>query len=226
MRPIDRGNSTQVYLSHGDARHDLAGVLGYYCSYCEMNVWNMIEVEHIIPVNQGGNSLSWNNFLLSCRYCNGIKSDNNISRIGYLWVDVDNTDLAFQYSIQNVIEPIPTLPLHIKTLAENTIQLTGLDRIPSGANEPTEADTRWRSRKESWDEAIGSLNRWRQAPILEMAKQIAVTSVTSGHYSIWKEVFKLDSVVLDCIDFEYYQKGLFKQFLFNNTREIRNSGNI
>lgn len=55
-----------------------------YCSYCEMGVRNMVEVEHVVPRNHGGAPLEWENFLLSCRYCNGIKSNKNISRAGYI----------------------------------------------------------------------------------------------------------------------------------------------
>ncbi|MBK9452257.1 MAG: HNH endonuclease [Bacteroidetes bacterium] len=85
MRCIEKGASPRQYKDYHDARNDLAGRIGWYCAYCEMRVTNMIEVEHVHPVNHGGNELDWNNFLLSCRYCNGIKTDRNTSRRGYLW---------------------------------------------------------------------------------------------------------------------------------------------
>ncbi len=48
MRPVDKGIASTKYSNYSDARHDLANVIGYYCSYCEMPVKNMIEVEHVI----------------------------------------------------------------------------------------------------------------------------------------------------------------------------------
>lgn len=226
MRTIDKGHAPTTYRKHDYARHDLAEKIGYYCSYCEMSVHNMIEVEHVIPINQGGNPLAWDNFLLSCRYCNGIKSDNNFDRTNYVWSDRDNTDLVFEYSEIDVIKPNIGMDIRRQAIAQNTIILMGLNRIPGGVTEPTEADTRWRSRKEVWDEARGSLNRWSLAPIQVMAKQIAITSIASGHYSIWQEVFNSEQEVLDAIDLEYLSKGLFKQFFLNGQREIRNFGII
>jgi len=226
MRPIEKGNAPNTYTGYGDARHDLAEKIGYYCSYCEMSFKNMIEVEHVIPINRGGDALSWDNFLLSCRYCNGIKSDNNLNRTNYVWPDRNNTDLVFEYSEIDVIKPNIGLNIQIQAIAQNTIFLMGLDRIPGGVTEPTFADTRWRSRQEAWNQAKESLKNWTQVPHPAMSKQIAQTSINSGHYSIWKEVFKDEPTVLDAIDFEYSSKGLFKQFLLNGQREVRNLGII
>ncbi len=227
MRPVNKGNAPRQYDSYGEARHDLAERIGYYCSYCEMPVKNSIEVEHILPVNQGGNRVDWNNFLLSCKYCNTIKSDNNDNLDNYLWPDRDNTDLAFEYYEMGVIAPKDNLNNNLSILAQNTINLTGLDRIPGGINIPTEADTRWRSRKEVWDIANKSLENWHKAPISEMADQIAKTSKLSGHYSIWCKVFESVTEVLAEIDNVYRQYGLFKEYEDDNiTRKIRINGRI
>jgi len=225
MRPVDKGITPKVYTNYGDARHDLAKVIGYYCSYCEMNVSNSIEVEHILPQNQGGAKLDWNNFLLSCKYCNTIKSDNNDNSTDYLWPDIDNTDLAFKYSEDNVIKPKDNISSSLKTLVKNTINLIGLDRTPGGNHKPTEADTRWRSRKEAWDKAKRSYKKWLEAPIKPMAESIAISS-RNGHYSIWCEVFKDQPIVLQEIDKEYREMGLFKKFKIDGTRLIRSGGRI
>ena len=226
MRTVEKGNAPNTYSDYKHARHDLAEKIGYYCSYCEMSVHNMIEVEHIVPIDNGGDKLSWDNFLLSCKYCNTIKSNRNLSRADYVWADRDNTDLVFEYSEIDVIKPHRGLSIQIQNIAQNTIELMGLDRIPGGVNQLTEADTRWRSRQEAWDKARESLANWIQAPIVPMSKQIAITSIKSGHYSIWKEVFKNEQQVLDAIDLEYSSKGLFKQFLLNGQREVRSLGVI
>ena len=131
MRPVDKGVAPNVYTDYGDARHDLAARIGYYCSYCEMAVKNMIEVEHVHPFANGGAKLDWNNFLLGCKYCNSVKGKRNAGRKGYLWPDTDNTDLAFDYSETEVIQTKTTLPPNLQTLATRTISLTGLNRIPS-----------------------------------------------------------------------------------------------
>lgn len=225
MRPVNKGTAPRVYTKYEQARHDLAARIGYYCSYCEMKVFQSIEVEHILPQNQGGNVVDWDNFLLSCRYCNGNKSDHNTNTTDYFWPDRDNTDLVFYYDEVNVITPKSTLISSLIPNANRTINLMGLDRMPGGVNEPTEADTRWRSRQESWSLAKLSLSNWRKAPIPPMAVQIANASL-NGHYSIWCKVFENEQVVLDEIDNIYRTKGLYKAFDVNGNRVVRTSGLI
>lgn len=202
MRPVDKGTAPKVYSKYGDARHDLADVIGYFCSYCEMATWNMIEVEHVHPINRGGNSLAWGNFLLSCRYCNGVKSDNNASRQGYIWPDTDNTDLAFEYDEINIITPLTSLSSPINQAAQQTIDLMGLNRAPHLPNQPTEADTRWISKIEAWDKAKRSLINWNKNPSTEMAEMIALAS-KGGHFSIWCTVFKNCPEVINAIVSEH-----------------------
>lgn len=227
MRPIDKGIASKTYNNHGDARHDLAEIIGYYCSYCEMSTKNMIEVEHVIPTANGGLETDWNNFLLSCKYCNTVKNNNNLGRNDYLWPDIDNTDIAFKYSKANTITPRTGSINHVvNTLAENTINLMGLNRVPGGAAEPTKADTRWISRHEAWEQAELSLVDWLQIKTLQMAKQIARTAFVNGHYSIWMEVFNSEQTVLDQIDIIYKTKGLYKEFDPHGARVIRPNGNI
>ncbi len=186
MRPINRIAAPNVYKHWGDARNDLAAAFGWYCSYCEMSVTNMLEVEHVVPRSHGGDPLNWNNLLLSCKYCNTIKLNNNRSRDGYVWPDRDNSDLAFKYSEHNVIEPTISI---IENEAEESIRLMGLNRRPGGLNRPTEADSRWLLRIEAWRIAKLSLANWRKVPIPEMAEQIALTALGTGFYSIWVTVF-------------------------------------
>jgi hypothetical protein len=189
-----------------------------------MQVCHCIEVEHVLSRNQGGALLQWSNFLLSCKYCNTIKSDRNVNLTDYLWPDLDNTDLAFAYAEERAVEPNPNQSQDVQLLARKTIALTGLNRFPGGVNEPTEADTRWRSRKEAWDVARKSYNDWLEAPVIQMARSIARTSL-NGHYSIWIEVFKNESMVLDEIDNIYRGIGLFKE-CNNGKRVIREGGRI
>lgn len=135
MRSIDKGIAPSTYTNYKDARNDLAERIGWFCSYCEMPVRNMIEIEHVHPKQNGGNELDWDNFLLSCRYCNSIKSNNNQSRADYLWPDVDNTTLAYEYSELEIVKPSKSLPRNIESFANNTINLMGLNRTPHSGNE-------------------------------------------------------------------------------------------
>lgn len=225
MRPVDKGAAPRAYTDYGQARHDLAERIGYYCSYCEMKVMNSIEVEHILPQNQGGAALDWNNFLLSCKYCNTIKSDHNDNTTDYLWPDRDNTDLAFHYSIAEAVTPKVNLVDDMKDKAKNTIDLMGLDRFRNGENEPTEADTRWRSRKEAWDKAMLCYYKWINDPYPTSAVYIGVAAL-NGNYSIWCEVFKDEPLVLQAIDDAYREIGLFKEFQANGDRVVRPNGLI
>ena len=224
MRPVDKGIAPIEYNDYKQARHYLANRIGYYCSYCEMKIYNSIEVEHIIPRNRAGSPLDWSNFLLSCKYCNTIKSDNNDNIDDYLWPDRDNTDLAFSYDETNIISPRTNLSSQLRQKANNTISLTGLNRSPNTQNHPTGADTRWRSREEVWTIARKNLKNWIDAPIIQMAQSIANCALISGHYSIWIEIFKDDEIVLQEIDNAYYTKHLFKKYDTLGNRIIRING--
>ncbi len=226
MRPVDKGVAPREYTDYGQARHDLAERIGYYCSYCEMKVYNSIEIEHILPQNQGGDVLSWDNFLLSCKYCNTIKSDHNSNITDFFWPDRDNTDLVFEYDEANVIYPkaLPTAQLITKATA--TINLLGLNRYPGSPNQPTDADTRWRSREQVWTIAKKEYFNWNEAPIIQMARSIANCAFISGHYSIWLKVFENEQMVLEEIDRRYSTKFLFKQYHPNGTRVVRPTGLI
>ena len=41
MRPVNR--NTRTYTDYRAARNDLSTSIGWYCSYCEMPVKNMID---------------------------------------------------------------------------------------------------------------------------------------------------------------------------------------
>lgn len=196
MRAVDKGDSTKSYQQYQEARNDLADRIGWYCSYCEMAVTNMIEVEHVVPRDQGGATLDWENFLLSCKYCNTVKGARNTSRDGYIWPDRDNSDIAFEYSKTGKISAGNT---RVKVEAEATINLMGLDRTPGMINEPSKADSRWISRLQVWLIAKQSYQNWIEKPIPEMASQISLTAMGTGFYSIWCKVFEQQSSVLDQI---------------------------
>ncbi len=219
MRPVVKGTAPAVYGKWGDARNDLADRIGWYCSYCEMGVTQMIEVEHIVPRDHGGAPLSWDNFLLSCKYCNTIKSNRNKSRNGYIWPDRDNSDFAFVYSERDVITPASGISA---TEPMATIDLMGLDRRPGGKNEPTDADSRWIHRLQTWLVAKQSFDNWKSCPTEAMADQIAKTAKGYGFYSIWLTVFRNEPQVVNAIQDQF--PNTYRDVDSHGVRRVRTGG--
>lgn len=190
MRPINKGERPRDYSDYRDARNELADRIGYYCSYCEMSLFNRPDIEHIHPRANGGEALEWENFLISCTYCNSNKGNSNLSREEYLWPDIHNTFMAFKYDNKMQVKEADNLYENCRKLAKNTIDLLKLDRQPGNGLLPSHKDTRWISRLQSWDMAKDSLKDWEEAKSEPMARAIARTAMASGHFSIWMEVFK------------------------------------
>lgn len=203
MRSVEKGLSSNTYTNYKDARNDLANTIGWYCSYCEMPVRNMIEVEHVHPVKNGGIETDWNNFLLACRYCNANKKNNNRNRLGYFWPDIDNTCLAFLYSELNIIEPAVGLQPNEIAIANDTIKLTGLNRTPHSGNEPTDADSRWIARISALGVINESYDDWINNQTQAFARQIALTAIGHGFYSFWILKFAGFQLVIDAINAKF-----------------------
>lgn len=195
MRPISKGTAPKTYLNYKESRDDLIRAIGTYCSYCEMVIKNMPAVEHVVPRANGGAELEWENFLLSCIYCNSNKSNNNLNREGYLWPDKHNTFIAFEYSYGQPILVKKGLSNEDKKKAQNTIDLLRLDMEPNSSQWKNRKDMRPMSRLETWQKARESLKDWEELPIDVVANAICRTATSSGHFSIWMEVFKEHRVI-------------------------------
>lgn len=190
MRPVQKGDAPGVYKDYNLAKKDLRDRIGLYCSYCEMPIINMPAVEHVIPVENGGSELEWENFLLSCQYCNSNKKARNMTRDGYFWPDIDNTFLAFIYLRGQLICPAVGLSQQELACASETINLYKLDREPLPNQTWRYQDTRWFSRNQAWSLALESLNDWEECQSDAMARCITKTAVATGHFSIWMKVFE------------------------------------
>lgn len=210
MRPVDKGDSPRIYKSYGDARDDLFDRIGMYCSYCEIKLTHMAEVEHIVPRDKGGKELEWENFLLSCKYCNTSKSNHNDSRNSYLWPDIDNTFIAFRYDKINQIKVNDELSQEEQIKAQNTIELLNLDRKPGkrGWNKSIK-DTRYINIYEAWRKAEDLLNDYKEYQVPYLAKSIALNASSSGNFSIWMEVFK---------DYEEVKELIINEFKGTNNK--------
>jgi len=225
MRCVDKGIAPQIYAYYKQARNDLGDRIGWICSYCEMPVKNMIEVEHVHPIREGGDELEWDNFLLSCRYCNGVKNNRNANRAGYLWPDVDNSILAFEYSELHVIEPAGDLAPEITNMAQRTIDLMGLNRHPGLVNEPTDADSRWIHRIEAWGIIEESYSDWINNRSPAFARQIARTALGQGFYSFWIKKFCDERMVINEINHIFPNKYQPK-FNADNELVLRPNGSF
>ena len=101
MRAIDKGGSPYKEIDeYQDAIPYLEKKIGLYCSYCEMSIKHVPEVEHKISRKNGGDWTAWSNLLLGCKYCNTRKAakitPQNVGE--YLWPDSDNTEQG-EYSM-------------------------------------------------------------------------------------------------------------------------------
>ena len=75
MRPIDKGASPYSKISHyQEAEPYLNKRIGRYCSFCEMPIFHVPEVEHREGKASGGDLTAWENLLYGCKYCNTRKS--------------------------------------------------------------------------------------------------------------------------------------------------------
>lgn len=208
MRPVDKGESPYEKIKkYQDALPYLAKKIGLYCSYCEMPIIHLPEVEHIISKKYGGDWTDWNNLLLACKYCNTRKLAKTTSQnVGdYLWPDVDNTALAFSYingfPVVNeaVLKELDPTEKFCKK-AQSTYEMVGL------GNEPElkwgDKDRRFLNRNASYYRALKSLENWqhiKDAPERyrkDMKEQIMMTATADGFFSVWMTVFADEPQIL------------------------------
>lgn len=200
MRCIDKGINIIAYTKYRDAMPYLVGRLGWYCSYCEMEISNEPDVEHVQPKTKGGALNLLENFLLGCKKCNKIKGNKNPDRGDHLWPDEDNTFVAYEYYNEIFVRPSTNIiGTSIEQCALNTLVLTGIDRVPKKVLNPSKEvkrDPRWQKRKTAWGKAERALVNWTRNPSPELCDQIAQTAHSSGFYSIWMQKFSGEPIVL------------------------------
>jgi len=193
MRPVNRGEipkkedgSDKVYTSYKQAKDDLRERLGSYCSYCEMNIENQPDIEHVSPKSKDPTlEKEWSNFLSACKSCNIIKDDNNDGRNGYVFPDTHNTSFLYEYSENNVTVK-DNLPDDIKVLATATFNLVNLNRKLDTSNM---TDDRQFARNNSWNKAQEALKDFLVLPENDaMIRQTARSC--NGFFSMWIQIFK------------------------------------
>lgn len=183
------------FAQYQEAQPHLLDRLGWYCSYCERPIENGPSVDHIRPkVHHPALERTWCNLLLACCNCNPTKGAKDVRLDEHFWPDADNTARAFDYSALGP-SPREDLPADQRDRARRTLELTGLDRRPGRAREPSDADHRWRKREEAWKKAQMArdvLRCARSEGVLSITVELAVAT---GFWSIWMTVFEDDPEV-------------------------------
>lgn len=222
MRPVNRGlvpkkedGTDKAYASYGQAKDDLRDRLDSFCSYCEINIENQPDIEHVSPKSKNPDlEKEWSNFLLACKSCNTIKGNDNDDRKGYLFPDTHNTSFLYEYTISDV-KVKEDLIENIKIKATATFDLVKLNRE---LDTSSRIDDRKRARNNSWDKAQKALEDF-----LELPNHPAMISQTAkscnGFFSMWIQVFKdypevkkaiLENVhgtAMECYDENYNPKS-------------------
>jgi len=89
------GRISDIYKA---ASTPLTQNLGPFCSYCEIPLSGLLEVEHCAPkANYPTYSIEWENFLLACGACNNVKRDNPSRAIATAWTEKVNPTEAELY---------------------------------------------------------------------------------------------------------------------------------
>ncbi|MCG8208166.1 HNH endonuclease [Tenacibaculum finnmarkense] len=203
MRPIDKGSNPLddkgkdiEFKEYSHSRKYLIDRLGRYCSYCENSINANLAVEHVQPKSKKlALELNWDNFLLACTNCNSTKGDDDINVEDYIFPDVCNSFLYFEYGYSGIVKPKATLSAENTLLAKNTIKLVGLDKIPPNENTiewKKAGDSRFEKRLESYKIAIDYLNKYEMGNIDKRNAYIdCFSTIVSGQgfWSIWIQVF-------------------------------------
>lgn len=193
MRPVNRGDhplgqERRDFARHQDARPFLLERMGPYCSYCERPITHLPHVEHVQPKRRHPKlECHWDNLLLGCTNCNGIKGDGDVDLALYYWPDQHNTAALLAYAEGGLVGPRAGLGPADGDRVAKTIALTGLDRKESNT------DFRRDLRREAWDVALDSRNDLRGSDCEAMRRQITRTAVGIGFFSVWMTVFREDA---------------------------------
>ena len=202
MRPIDKGESPYSKINdYHEAEPYLSDRIGRYCSFCEMPIFHVPEIEHREGKASGGDLTDWRNLLYGCKYCNTRKSQK--IKLGeadkWIWPDKDNTFLAFTYADgkPNVNESyLKSLGVNVLEKAQGLYDGVGLGHYPRNSSDK---DKRWQGRMAALSIAEESRRVWLKMKDSEFKedelKQIITLAKQTGFFSIWMMIFQEDTEV-------------------------------
>jgi hypothetical protein len=187
-RPVDDAGDEVTFTDYKQARDPLIDRIGDYCSYCGISLPSQIDVEHILPKNPNpALELEWTNFLLACTNCNSIKGHKDVVLADFYWPHLDNTFRAFVYE-QDLPPQVVDSPEIDSDVAEATIRLTGLDRLPGHANY-SDRDRRWLKRVDVWSVALQTADFLAVDDSDAMRTLAVEVARARGFWSVWMTVF-------------------------------------
>jgi uncharacterized protein (TIGR02646 family) len=188
MRPVDKGINNTAFKVYKDAKDDLLTRIGRYCSYCERKV--SLAVEHINPKSvHASQTTDWDNFLLGCWNCNSTKGIKDPQTQDFLFPHTHNTAYAFCYDMGGRVRVNPALTDAEKQMAQDTLEMVGLDRVPPP--DPQRKDDRWIDRREAW--RIAEEEKQSLANGTTTRENILKLAVPTGFFSVWMTVFADDA---------------------------------
>lgn len=180
------------YKPYALAKPLLEANLGPYCSYCERPIDDeYLDVEHVQPKSLPEFKpleFSWNNFLLSCKRCNGPDNKGNqfVDLHKVLLPHHHNTIFAFRYSEGGLIQINPKLLPDNQTKARALLNLVGIDKRP-GHPAYKQKDKRWLRRRAVWELAIKYQEKYARK---EVAVDVLLDlALSRGFWSVWFYVF-------------------------------------
>lgn len=193
---------------YGSAKPELVNELGTFCSFCEKyNSRSALHVEHIFGKkcrDASGNLIyehlqyRWDNFLLACVNCNGVKGSKDVA-ILLPYMPHENNLLCFIeivtggfIKIKNGVQGDSLLK------ARAFIDLVGLDRVP-GDIDYSDRDDRWDNRMRVYDIAQRQLRKYMETPPTSTIETIVDLARTNGFFSIWYYLFHTHHEVIDAL---------------------------
>lgn len=194
MRPIDKGDSPQVFTNYQAAKQFLASRLGTYCSFCERRITTSLAVEHILPKDKNlpyaHLENEWTNFLLSCSNCNSTKGTKILTLSDYLLPDRDNTFPYYEYLETGEVEA-SGVDTNIREMAQRTLDLVGLNNHNLSNSDGTLLFSeleRYGQRIQAWVQAKGARTDYDRGEV--NIQRIANEAAACGFFSIWMKAFE------------------------------------
>jgi uncharacterized protein (TIGR02646 family) len=199
---LDAQGNPQEYKPWGDAKNDLVDEIGAYCSYCEKKVNPAsLHVEHVRAkslLRYANLKYRWDNFLLTCSNCNGIKGSKDIADTNPFLPHVNN--------LLHFLEVIDGGLIKIKDGVEGEnlertrafIELVGLDREPTHKNYSLK-DDRWESRLDTKNVAQRYYDKYTATPASTDVETIVDLAKAYGFFAVWYYQFLGFNEVLDAL---------------------------
>lgn len=221
--PIDENGDIIVFTEYARSRRYLIDRIGEYCSYCERKIEANLAVEHVQPKNPNPSlALEWSNFLLACVNCNSTKGHEPIILNEFVWPDMDNTFIFFDYNDTGIVNiPAKIIDQNLRNKIQKMLDLVGLQKHPprkGTANWEKASDRRFNHRIQAWSDANHYMELYRNAQddIRQTILPLIITIVShQGFWSLWMNVFSdFPEVQIELVNnFAGTNAGLF-QHLF------------